>query len=172
MAVRVLRVIDGDTLEVETRRALSRPTRCRVRLFAIDAPEMAQPWGQEARDYLADRIEGADCRMRVMDMDRYQRVVAVVYRHRYGHSINLDMVRSGYAYCFAQYGSLPGLKRAENRARARRRGMWQKRDQTPPWEYRARRRARRHQRGSRYIVWLVVIVAVIAVVLMRNQGAF
>ncbi len=170
LACKVTRVIDGDTLDVEVRRLWSRPRVYRVRLFAIDAPEMSQPMGRESRDFLAQEIAGESCRMRVMDTDRYRRIVAVIYRRRYLKSVNVAMVRAGYAYAYEQYGSLPRLKRAENRARARRLGVWQRSGQTLPWEYRqSRRQGRNKQRGCGTIL-LLVIVAAIVIVLVRTYG--
>ncbi len=178
LVVQVVRVIDGDTLEVEVRYGRSRGHRYRVRLFAIDAPEMAQPLGRTARDYLTQRIAGATCRMRVMDMDRYRRVVAVVYRHRFRHSVNLDMVRAGYAYYYARYGTLSGLQQAENQARHRRRGVWRRAGQTPPWQYRqGRRRSQRPKPGRTRAkrgcaqTWVVLgFVLVLVWAFLRIQG--
>jgi endonuclease YncB( thermonuclease family) len=47
----VLRVIDGDTIEVQLG---SGPIR--VRLNSIDTPEKDQPWGPQAHAALAGRV--------------------------------------------------------------------------------------------------------------------
>jgi endonuclease YncB( thermonuclease family) len=50
---RVTRIIDADTIEVRLATG-----SMRVRLYAIDAPELDQPWGPEATQALSKMILG------------------------------------------------------------------------------------------------------------------
>ena len=105
--VRVHRVVDGDSLEVKYSGFFSflrRPFA--VRLYAIDAPELAQPYGAEARNELASLVGRGGIRMEEVATDRYGRRVGLLYRSRRGRqqSINLMMVRSGMAYWYQRYG--------------------------------------------------------------------
>ena len=87
----VTRVLDGDTLEVEG--------GIRIRLVLVDAPELNEPGGPEARDYLTDLCLGS---IALIDEDADQigddpfgRVLAVVYCE--GTNANAMMISSGHA---------------------------------------------------------------------------
>ncbi|MFK7837919.1 MAG: thermonuclease family protein [Sulfitobacter sp.] len=98
----VIRVIDGDTLDVGT---------TRVRLHGIDAPERDQPcttrngqaWG--CGDWVTrsvlDRYQGATARCEQTDMDRYGRVVARCFVQ--GNDIGRAMVAEGLAFAYRKY---------------------------------------------------------------------
>ena len=49
--VKILRIIDGDTVSVE-----SRGTEIKIRLSEIDAPEMGQPFGTNSKKCLSELI--------------------------------------------------------------------------------------------------------------------
>ena len=81
----VLRVIDGDTIEVRVRIWLNQDLTTHVRLDGIDAPELRGSCERErdlaraARDFLATRIEHRDVKLRDIGLDKYgARVVARV----------------------------------------------------------------------------------------------
>lgn len=98
VSVGAVSVIDGDTIRIGQNR---------VRLLAMDAPELAQEciertgpiWtcGKEARAQLADIIEnqGQPLRCAVMDTDQYGRDLA----HCWAGGVNLsrEMIACGYA---------------------------------------------------------------------------
>lgn len=82
---RVLRVIDGDTLEAEARIWPGHLVRVAIRIRGIDAPELRGGCAAEkaaarlARSALADLLAGADVRLRNVGADKYfGRVVADV----------------------------------------------------------------------------------------------
>ena len=79
---RVLNVHDGDTLRVRCGLGSDRRSTHKVRLYCIDAPELAQaPWGRIAREHLR-RLAGQDSvQIRVKDKDEYRRTVAEVWRY-------------------------------------------------------------------------------------------
>ncbi len=101
----VTRVIDGDTLDVEG--------GLRIRLVLVDAPELSESGGPDARDYLTDLCLGS---LALIDEDDFQigddpygRVLAVVYCN--GTNANAAMISSGradtyYTFCSAsEFGS-------------------------------------------------------------------
>ena len=105
--VKIRRVVDGDTLEVQYGGlfGLMRRRPFRVRLYAIDAPELAQPYGKEAREHLRALVRRGGIRMELTATDRYGRRVALLYRsRRRKESINLMMVRDGMAHWYQRYG--------------------------------------------------------------------
>lgn len=139
----VTRVIDGDTVTLTTREG----TKLRVRLYGIDAPEVrheerpGQPYGKEARAALAALVLGGSVTVEIVDIDAHRRMVGIV--HRSGVDINLEMVRSGYAWAYRRYLSAPYASRyldAEKKARGQRLGLWMDANPDPPWEFKRRNR--------------------------------
>jgi micrococcal nuclease len=69
-----------------------------------------------------------------------------------GRDINLEMVAEGMAWAYRQFLQRPYASEylgAEDRARARRAGLWRDANPQPPWEFRralrgGRRPGRRH----------------------------
>jgi micrococcal nuclease len=121
-------VIDGDTLDLSDGR--------RVRLLGIDAPEMgfdgktAEPFSQEATDWLRERVEGRLVQLRVDSpkLDRYQRTLAWIFDDQ-GRLVNRDMLLDGRARLLDSFGLPqdlePSLREAEAEARVRQIGLWQ-----------------------------------------------
>ena len=132
-------VYDGDTILLVTRES----NRFKTRLYGVDAPETAkpdrpgQPFGEAARRALLSKILGKKVSAEVVDIDQYQRAVAVI---RYaGRDINREMVAEGMAWAHHQYLQGPYASEyldAENRARSRRAGLWRDANPRPPWEFR------------------------------------
>jgi endonuclease YncB( thermonuclease family) len=170
--VLVQSVVDGDSLRVKYAGFFSFMRRpYPVRLYAVDSPELAQPYGAEARDELASLVRRGRINMEAIATDRYGRTVGLLYRSRRGRqqSVNLMMVRSGMAYWYRRYGGRElGFPEAEEDAKRRRRGVWRDdRGRQHPWEYRAdiRRARRRRGRWRRLLIWsLALAVAVAAAV--------
>lgn len=167
--IRIRRVVDGDSLEVKYGGLFSflrRPFP--VRLYGIDAPEMSQPYGKEARDQLASLVRRGGIRMEERATDRYGRTVGLLYPSRRGReSINVAMVRSGMAYWYRRYGGRDlGFPEAEAEAISKRRGVWKDgKKARRPWDYRAdiRRARERRRRMRRWFTRLVVAVGFFAI---------
>jgi micrococcal nuclease len=97
---RVVRVVDGDTVQVAIDGRLER-----VRYIGVDTPESVKPgapvecFGKAAARYNARLVSGRRVRL-VADAehrDRYGRLLAYVYRARDGLFVNARLVRLGYA---------------------------------------------------------------------------
>ena len=102
----VTRVLDGDTLDIEG--------GLRIRLVLVDAPELSESDGPEARDYLTDLCLGS---LALIDEDDFQigddpygRVLAVASCG--GTNANAAMISTGraetyYVYCSeSEFGSM------------------------------------------------------------------
>lgn len=139
---RVIAVADGDTLTVLDADRVPR----KMRLDAIDAPERTQPYGQRARQSLADLAHGRTAQAQCPKVDRYGRAVCRVIID--GVDVGLQQIRRGLAWHYTRYAhEQPGALRtaytnAELAARAERSGLWSGIEPTPPWDY------RRAQRGA------------------------
>lgn len=134
---RVVGVSDGDTLTLLT------PDRVRhkVRLDQIDAPESGQPWGADARRRLSSAVFNRTVTVRSSGKDRYGRTLGRVEAG--GTDVNAAMVRDGAAWAYRQYLTDRRMIRLEADARNADRGLWALPDSqtTPPWEWRAAKRA-------------------------------
>lgn len=134
----VIRVTDGDTIVVR-----SGGQEERVRFCGIDAPEKAQPMGDQATAYLQQLIDqaGGNVLISETDRDRYGRMVGEVF------TVNVDsekmlqeeMLLAGMAYVYPQYvGSCPNgspMEMAEAIAQEQKTGVWAGNYQQP-WEFR------------------------------------
>ena len=144
--VTILRVSDGDSLLVEMKTG----EQFRVRLFGIDAPELSQPFGQQAKVRLQELV-GLEAKIFVLDVDRYGRLVANIKNNSlFGPPVNIQMIRSGLAHYYPDYGVLKNGEKEERKARRKRMGIWHSgKDFETPWEYRQRARADRESSGKR-----------------------
>lgn len=128
VAATVVRVIDGDTVEVSIG-----GREQDVRYIGVDTPETVAPgepvecFGPQASDYNHRRVEGERVRL-VFDDERrdyYGRLLAYVYLA--GDLVNADLVRLGYArtLAIAPNTDRAGLfDRLEQRAARAGRGLW------------------------------------------------
>jgi len=107
----------------------------RVRLFGVDAPELTQPYGKEAREWLARRVEGMKVKLETQGRDTFGRqLVVLVVNHR---RINQELVGAGLAWWDSQ--EFPGevdLERLQREAQQEKRGLWADPSPVPPWEFR------------------------------------
>lgn len=135
----VTNVSDGDTLQVTDHLG----TKVKVRLYGIDAPETAkgnklgQPYGTESHQALQTKIMGQNVRLEVLDVDKYRRLVALVWQS--GRNINLEMVAEGHAWAYRKYldaAHKAEFISAEDRARKGRVGLWRQDNPQAPWESR------------------------------------
>ena len=97
----VVRVVDGDTIQVR----LARGAIERVRYIGIDTPESVKPntpvqCFAKAASAFNERLVGGRRVTLVRDVeerDRYGRLLAYVYRRPDGLFVNEELVRRGYA---------------------------------------------------------------------------
>ena len=134
---RVVRVFDGDTIEV-----LSGGQTVRVRLAGIDTPERGQPWATQSKKALSARVFGKEVRVNEVATDRYGRTVGEVYADDV--CVGCELVRDGHAWVYRHFTDDPVLLELEAHARAARRGLWSlpENERVPPWEWRRARPSR------------------------------
>jgi endonuclease YncB( thermonuclease family) len=136
---RVVGVIDGDTIDVLT----SKLETLRVRMSGIDAPELGQAFGRNAKAALSGLAFTRQVTIEWHKRDRYGRLVGKVTVE--GRDIALEMLTLGMAWHYARFESEQpaadrrGYADAQTRARVARRGLWADAAPVPPWEHRARR---------------------------------
>lgn len=119
---KVKRIVDGDTIEIETNGVARK-----VRLIGINTPERNRPYFEEAKNKLSELISGKEVKLEkdVSETDRYGRLLRYIYLGDL--FVNLEMVKTGYA----QSSSYPPdvkfqdlFRAAETQARQQRIGSW------------------------------------------------
>jgi endonuclease YncB( thermonuclease family) len=90
---KVTRVTDGDSLWVEPS-AQGAPVE--LRLEGIDAPEICQAWGPEAKQALAELVLGKPVSVRTVGRDTHGRTLGTLYLGE--QNINKLMVQEGHAW--------------------------------------------------------------------------
>lgn len=147
---RVVRVTDGDTLDV----AVAHGRRLRVRLGAIDAPELDQAYGRQAGAHLRRLALRRTISVHDVRRDRHGRFVGQVWRAPVeacpspqadcasALDLGLAQVQAGMAWHYTQYAHeqpKPARLRyaeAERRARMGRSGLWAAAHPVAPWQWR------------------------------------
>ncbi|MEK7499170.1 MAG: thermonuclease family protein [Patescibacteria group bacterium] len=124
-AIIVVKVIDGDTIEVEGKK--------KVRYIGINTPELHDPrkkvecFGKEAAIMNSDLVEGKEVRLEkdISETDRYGRLLRYVYIGDL--FVNEYLVRQGYAYASSYPPDVKyaqQFRAAEQEARENNRGLW------------------------------------------------
>jgi len=133
---RTLQVIDGDTLRLQSHDGHIH----RIRLSGIDAPELGQPYGEEAKRHLEALSLGQTLKAECYKRDRHRRQVCRVSLG--GRDLALAQLQAGLAWWFTRYaaeqaeGERLAYAAAERRAAQAGLGLWRQPAPTPPWQWR------------------------------------
>jgi len=128
LAAQVVRVIDGDTFEVN----LNGKTE-KVRLIGVDTPETVhpiigeEPYGKEASNFTKSQLEGKQVKLEldVQERDQYGRILAYVWLN--GKLFNEVLLREGYAQVATYPPNVKYVEKftaAQKEAREAGRGLW------------------------------------------------
>lgn len=123
--VKVTKVIDGDTIEIED--------GYRVRYIGIDTPETVHPsqpvecFGKEASNKNKELIEGKTVKLErdITEVDHYGRLLRYVWINN--TLVNEVLVREGYATSYTYPPDVKHQERfvqAEREARENKKGLW------------------------------------------------
>lgn len=117
---RVIEVIDGDTLDINTTE--------RIRLSGVNTPETGECFYQEAKDVLKEMILGRDVMLErdISNKGKYGRLLRYVYID--GMFVNEELVKGGYARVYDKYKDdtkrYHELKEVELTAKEKGLGVW------------------------------------------------
>jgi endonuclease YncB( thermonuclease family) len=123
----ITKISDGDTVQAITPEG----TKLKVRLYGIDAPETqkgnkpGEPFGNASKDYLASLISQRSVRVEIRDIDRYRRMVAILWLAE--RNVNQEMIAAGMAEAYVEYLKKPyraPFIQAEQEAKAQGKGVW------------------------------------------------
>lgn len=144
-SAKVTRILDGDTIEVQTLSENMAVTEIpvRVRLNGVDAPEKQQPYGQRSKQFLADMIGGKQVTMVIDGRDRYNRILGDIFIKQCttkceAVSVNTAMVKAGMAWAYRYHNVAvnPHMAALEATARSEGLGLWQDKKPVEPWKWR------------------------------------
>ena len=131
----VVRIIDGDTISV---RDMAGGLHC-IRLAMIDAPEKAQPYGEEATKTLEAILQGRIVRLKIKCIDKYNREVAFV--HFDDKDVSAEMLRQGMAMHYhMKFKDCALYDNLQEQAKKEKLGLWQSENIETPWNYRHRQK--------------------------------
>lgn len=120
-----------------------------VRLCGVDAPERAhfgkpaQPYSEEALQWLKDHLLGRKVNMKPLALDQYGRVVGKVEILTWfgWKNVSLEMIKNGIGVVyegktFAEFdGDEAIFRKAEMKAKKQKKGLWNTRNLVTPGEY-------------------------------------
>jgi micrococcal nuclease len=127
----ITKISDGDTVQAITPEG----TKLKIRLYGIDAPETTkgkkpgEPFGNASRDYLASLVSRRSVKVEILDIDRYRRMVAILWLA--GQNVNQEMIAAGMAEAYVEYLKKPyrtPFIQAEQEAKAQGKGIWSQGD--------------------------------------------
>jgi endonuclease YncB( thermonuclease family) len=133
----LVRVKDGDSLVAKVQ-----GVAMDFRLADVDAPELDQPYGRQAKQELAALASGRQLVIVPIDTDRYGRTVAHVWNG--STYLNEAMVKRGAVWFYAEFARGAAFYDVEKEARDAKRGLWAlpRKDRVEPWVWRERKRGR------------------------------
>ncbi len=128
--IKIIRVIDGDTLLAE-----SRGTEIKIRLSEIDAPEMNQPYGTNSKKCLSELIrESSSLKFKSDGQDNYGRSLGWLVTD--GKNLNYEMIKQGCAWVYDRYVINKTIYSFQNGARLKNIGLWNQNNPVAPWIWR------------------------------------
>ncbi|EAK1467871.1 thermonuclease [Campylobacter upsaliensis] len=133
---KVSKVIDGDTIELLAKTSKENPynhiIKLKIRLYGIDAPELKQAYGKEAKEFLSALVLKQEVSLIIENKDKYERIVGTIFLK--GKDINKEMVKNGYAHAYESFSKKYLAEQAD--AKMFKLGLWQDERAVKPSEFR------------------------------------
>ena len=137
----VTKIIDGDSIKANINGQVKN-----IRLACIDAMESNAPMGKKSKAILESLIPiGTTVQLNIVQVDRYQRLVAEIYKNE--ELINEKMLEVGAAIIYPRYlnnckGNREKLEVAQQEAQNQKVGFWElpTNQQINPWDWRKNNR--------------------------------
>ena len=127
----VVTVQEGDTFTVQNGSSLYK-----VRLSDVDAPEMNQVFGRQARQFTEELILGRRVQVNISLIDKHGRLIGEVITED-GRVLNEELVYAGLAWYYrVRPVKNERLQRLEHYAFTKKLGLWVEKKPIPPWEFR------------------------------------
>ncbi len=124
-------VLSGDGISVQTAQGIKR-----IWLYGVDAPEKSQDYGDEARDFVTEKVLGKNVKVFIQSVDSVGNTLAWVFIGQ--QSLNNELLKAGYAWWDVKGAPKEAkLGTLEKEARSAKRGLWAGGDAKPipPWTF-------------------------------------
>ncbi|MDR3258925.1 MAG: thermonuclease family protein [Fusobacteriaceae bacterium] len=129
---KVIKVADGDTFTLSANKKTYK-----IRMYGIDAPESDQLYGRQSAKYLSTLILNKNVGIKIIDEDRYKRIVGKVYLNN--EEINLKLLKDGIAWFYEYHASNEdAYKKASEEAKRLNLGLWSDKNAINPREFRVK----------------------------------
>ena len=126
----VITVHDGNTIEL-----LARDLQTfKVVLAGIDCPELGQPYGVEAKQFVTKTILRQKVVLHLQGKDRYKNYIGVVVSND-SMDIRLALLREGFAWT-QERDPHPELEQMRKESARQSKGLWREDSPVAPWIYR------------------------------------
>lgn len=134
---KVIVVFDGDTIAWVNE---ENQDTLRIRLYGVDAPEKAQPFGKESKDFATTLCLGKTVLFDSIDTDVFGRRLGKIITLE-GVELNQELLKNGLAWHFKRYskGSKDSLlyTTLQKEAKQQKKGLWIQENPIAPWKYRS-----------------------------------
>lgn len=120
---------DGDTVKIK-----DAGYEYRLRITNIDTPERNQAYGKKSRRALMDFCDEADIYVAISGYDKYGRKLGMLLCNQ--QDVSKHMVKYGHAWVNKRYSKDYSLAVLQDKARESKLGLWQAKQQIPPWVWR------------------------------------
>ena len=131
---KVIGISDGDTIKLITNNK-----QIKIRLFGIDAPERDQEFGTKSKEVLSSLIFKKEVKLITKSKDQYGRTLGTIFLE--DTNINLEMVKTGYAWVYKKYNKDSEFINAETNAKEKKLGLWIDKNPIAPWLFRKTKRS-------------------------------
>jgi micrococcal nuclease len=127
----VVRIIDGDTIEVQKNNKTER-----VRLIGVDTPETKHPergvecFGPESTEFTRKLVSGKTVRLKAdtisANKDRYNRLLRYVYVEPTNEHLNAKLIETGHSIAYTRFDfeKKNEFVQLEQRAKNQALGLW------------------------------------------------
>ena len=128
-ALEITYFYDGDTVKIK-----DGGYEYKLRLTDIDAPERNQTYGLKSRRALMQFCKNAEVKVYISGTDKYGRKLGKLLCNQ--QDVSMHMVKNGHAWFNRRYSMDYMLALLEDEARKNKLGLWNAKQQTPPWVWR------------------------------------
>ncbi|WES97558.1 thermonuclease family protein [Chryseobacterium arthrosphaerae] len=132
---KVIKISDGDTITL----LLEGNQQKKLRLAEVDCPENGQAFGKNAKKFTSAQVFGKTVNFVETTTDRYGRSVAKVY-YDDGKYLSKELIKAGMGWWYFSYSKDTTLGKVQEKAQAKKIGLWQDVNAMAPWEYRKMKR--------------------------------
>ncbi|MTI21652.1 hypothetical protein E1176_11530 [Fulvivirga sp. RKSG066] len=125
---KVVNVIDGNTLEIESKEE----GLVKVMLKEVDCPELSQHFGNEAHLFTKKLVYKKKVTVEIKGKDRWGNKLATI-KLKNGSQLHEELLKNGMAWASPKEVDLGTI---EAQAKSSKTGLWNEDNPTPPWVHR------------------------------------